>query len=83
MTLETFWKNYGRELEEILGKAHKREADRPSNAIKDTNHYRMQEERDAIEDLCTLKMIYGEVVRMNNDDKIDSQQPLKAETKNT
>ncbi len=71
----TFWKYNGRDLERILGKAHEREVSRLREVLKHDNHHVMDEERYALDDLSTLKMIRGVVINMNRDEKIDSQSP--------
>jgi hypothetical protein len=73
MDLVTFWKNYGRDLESLMRKAHDREANRLCEVIKQPNHHLFAEEKYRLEDLGTLKMILSVVINMNRDEKIDSQ----------
>ncbi len=73
MTLINFWKNYGRELESLLNRYDKQESDRIAEVVKQSNHYILKEQTEAIDDLAKLKMIRTVVIEMNRDEAIDSQ----------
>lgn len=73
----TFWKHYGRELEEILNYAHKMEADRLARIIEKGNHYQLADEKYDFERFIRLRMIEGVVINMNRDEKVDSQKPVQ------
>lgn len=75
MNTVTFWKNYGRDLEGILDRAHKRESERIAKAVTQESHYVLQEERRAFEELIRLKMIYSVVIGMNRSPEVDAQKP--------
>lgn len=77
MDTVTFWKHYGRELEEILDNAHKAEAKRFTDAILKGNHHITAEESHNFEKLRRLQMIRSVVINMNRDENVDSQRPLK------
>jgi len=59
----------------LLDKAHRRESQRLADVIKQPNHHLFAEETYALQELGTLKMIYGVVININRDEKIDSQKP--------
>lgn len=71
----TFWKNYGRDLEGLLDKAHKREVSRLQVALAHDSQYVMAEEKYAFEDLRRLKMIREVVIGMNRSPEVDAQKP--------
>lgn len=76
MDVTTFWKNYGRDLETLLDKAHRRESERLAKVITQDSHYVLQEEKHAFEELIRLKMIYSVVIGMNRSDEVDGQREL-------